>query len=216
VKRLLRLYPASWRHRYGTEMSRLLDDLGSMPARRRLTTAVDLLRGALDAHLTRTESHMQAVRRGSVVAVVVWLALSVEIVLSNVVYPTVSDNDSVSVLIGYLGVFAALVVTGAWCARTSTSLRTVAVAGAVTGALIGILTIGTYFFIDNVFLETISHQQTKIDGLARSGMSSMRAYVNSGLALGLVTLAVFLAVAGAALAVLGALAIRRWSGRRLA
>ena len=40
----LRLYPAAWRERYGDEMEALLGDLGAAPR-------LDLLRGALDAHL---------------------------------------------------------------------------------------------------------------------------------------------------------------------
>lgn len=45
--RLLRLYPKAWRQRYGEEMAALLED-----RRPNLWTCLDLLRGALDAHLT--------------------------------------------------------------------------------------------------------------------------------------------------------------------
>jgi hypothetical protein len=68
---------------------------------------------------------------------------------------------------------------------------------------------GTFAVVDNAFLDTISQQQAKIDGLAHSGMTSMRAYVNSGLAVGAFTLAVFFGAAGAGLGVLGGLLGRR-------
>jgi len=46
VKRLLRLYPRTWRARYEAEVGRMLDDSGAG-----LRDAPDLLAGALDAHL---------------------------------------------------------------------------------------------------------------------------------------------------------------------
>jgi hypothetical protein len=190
-------------------MSRLLDDLRPMPLHARLVAGVDLLRGALDAHLRMrpnvSPSTRAAVRRAVVVAVAVWAALAVEIVLSNVVFPAVDDNDGVSVLISYLAIFAALWVIGVLTARETTSRWTFAVAGAIAGGFIGVLTIVTYVVIDNVFLDIISRQQAKIDGLAASGMTSMRAYVNTSLLFGFGFLSGFLALAGAGLAVAGGL-----------
>ncbi|HET7725957.1 MAG TPA: hypothetical protein VFK54_01405 [Candidatus Limnocylindrales bacterium] len=46
MRTLLRLYPAAWRNRYGEEMTSLLADLPSTPR-----AVLDLVRGALDAHL---------------------------------------------------------------------------------------------------------------------------------------------------------------------
>ena len=46
MKALLRLYPSTWRARYGAEMTYVLEQRG-----RRLLDAPDLIRGALDAHL---------------------------------------------------------------------------------------------------------------------------------------------------------------------
>jgi hypothetical protein len=199
--------------RYGAEMEQLLDDLQPATARSRLSMGWDLLRGALDAHLTR-ETRMDteiktALRRGILVALMVWAVLSVEIVLSNVVFPTRGDDDSLSVLLSYMGTFAALALTGVLTARVTTGLKPAALAGAVAGALIGALTVGTFFFIDNVFLDIIAQQESKITGLAQSGMTSMRAYVNTTLAGAAVFLTCFFAVAGAGLAVAAATAVRR-------
>jgi len=48
IKALLRLYPPSWRRRYGREMEVLVEDLPSS----RLTVAVDLIYGAAAAYAT--------------------------------------------------------------------------------------------------------------------------------------------------------------------
>jgi hypothetical protein len=69
--------------------------------------------------------------------------------------------------------------------------------------------------VDNVFLDIVGQQQVKIEGLARSGATSMRTYVNSGLAVAFVVLTGFFAVAGAGLAVLGGIT-RSLRGRRAA
>jgi hypothetical protein len=209
VKYLIRLYPAQWRRRYGAEVSRLLDDLAPMPLRARLSTGFDLLRGALTAHVETTGSPSRAaVRRAILVAVVVWAALSVDIVLTNVVFPTTQDDDAASVLICYLAVFAALGLTGALAAQVAAGWRTYALAGAVAGALIGAATVATFLVVDNAFLGIVGQQQAKVDGLAHSGMTSMRAYVNVSLLLGFAALTGFLALAGAAVAVAGGLAMR--------
>jgi hypothetical protein len=52
-RRLLRLYPRAWRERYEDEMSDLLEH--RTPSRR---DAVDLVRGALDAHLHPTHASL--------------------------------------------------------------------------------------------------------------------------------------------------------------
>jgi hypothetical protein len=211
MKRLLRLYPARWRRQYGEEMSQVLDDLRPMSLSTRVRVATDLLRGAIDAHLTSLSKASEigaALRRALPVAGIVWVALSIEIVLSNVVFPTTEDNDGTSVLISYLAVFSALLIIGVLAARVTSDWQVLALAGGIAGALIGALTIGTYAVIDNVFLDVIGRQQPKIDGLAGSGFSSMRTYVNFSLLFGAGLLSAFLGVAGAGLAVAGGLAIR--------
>lgn len=201
---LLRLYPRRWRRRYGGEMARLLDDLGPLTRRQ----GYDLFLGAIDAHLTMgatmSSSARAAVRRALVVAGIVWLILSVVIVLSNVVFASAQDDDGPWVVAGYLAVFASFLIVGRLAARDTPDRRIHAVAGAVAGAVTGILVTGTFFAVDNIFLSTISKQQTKIDGLAQSGMTSMRTYVNQGLIGPLVFWTIGFAVIGAMLAMAGA------------
>jgi uncharacterized membrane protein YeiB len=80
----------------------------------------------------------------------------------------------------------------------------VATAGSTrAGGFLGIFSAGTFFAIDNNFLSIVSKQQTKIDGLAQSGMTSMRAYLNHNLIGPLVFWTVGFAVLGAVLAVAG-------------
>jgi uncharacterized membrane protein len=150
----------------------------------------------------------RAIGRGALIAGIVWLGLSVEIVLSNVVFPSTSDNDTIPVLASYLCIFAALVVTGTFAARNGASRKGQVLAGMIAGMMIGALTIATFAIVDNVWLDIVGQQQTKLQGLARSGGGSMRDYVNAGLIRGGVFLTVLLGVLGAALSVLGGLARR--------
>jgi hypothetical protein len=202
---LIRLYPARWRQRYGAELDQLVHDL--RPSTSRMALAVDLLRGAFDAHLQQgldmRIADRRAIRRGMLIAIISWLGLSVEIVASNVVFPTKNDDDLISVLGSYLFVFAVLFLIGRLAARGDASRKGQALAGLIAGALIGALTIATFAVVDNVWLDIVSQQQTKIDGFAHSGAASMREYINDGLLGGGVFLTVALGVLGAVLSVLG-------------
>ena len=75
---LVRLYPASWRERYGSELEQLVQDL--RPSTSSLGVVVDLVKGALDAHLQQgfdmRTSDRRAISRGVVIAGIVWLGLS--------------------------------------------------------------------------------------------------------------------------------------------
>jgi hypothetical protein len=71
LRRLLILYPRAWRARYGEEMS---DLLAARPQRR--SDAVDLVRGALDAHLhPPTASRIPAL--AAVTAGAAWLVVAI-------------------------------------------------------------------------------------------------------------------------------------------
>jgi hypothetical protein len=201
----LRLYPARWRERYGDELEQLVSDVRlsrSGPA-----LAIDLIRGAVDAHVQQRFDMQtvdwRATRRGALIAVIVWLALSVEIFLSNVTFPSKTDDDALSVVVSYLCVFATLFLVGVLAARNGAGPRGQAVAGAVAGMLLGALTIATFAIVDNVWLDVVSQQQTKIDGYAASGATSMRAFINQGLIGAAVFLTIVLGVVGALLAATG-------------
>jgi len=207
MRRLIALYPARWRARYGEELEQLVQDLHPATIKARLAVAADLLAGALQAHVRqglRMEAvNRTAIRRGALVAVLLWLGLSVEIVLSNVVFPSTSDDDTVSVLISYLSIFVALFVVGVLAARAGSGRMGALIAGAVAGAMIGALTIGTFAVVDNVFLDVVSQQQAKITAFAASGETSMRTFINNGLIGGAVFLTLVFAVMGAGLSFAG-------------
>lgn len=212
MKWFLRLYPTWWRQRYGDELEQLVLDV--RPARSWPPLAWDLIRGAVDAHIQQRfdmqTADWKATRRGVLIAGVVWIALSVEIFLSNVTFPSKVDNDTVSVSVSYLCVFAVLFLVGLLAQRNGAGPRGQAVAGAVAGMLIGLLTIATFAVIDNVWLDVVSQQQAKIDGYAASGATSMRAFINQGLIGAAIVLTIALGVVGALLArVGGAIATRR-------
>lgn len=152
---------------------------------------------------------LRAIGRGALVAGTVWLALSVEIVFSNVVFPSKADNDTVPVLIAYLCIFASLGLVGVLAARAGAGRRGQLLAGLVAGAMIGALTIGTFLVVDNVWLGIVSQQQAKIDGLAQSGGGSMRAYINNGLLGGALFLSIALGAVGALLSLAGGVAGQR-------
>jgi len=201
----LRLYPARWRARYGDELEQLLRDVrGSRP---RTALAVDLVRGALDAHVQQRfdmqTADWRATGRGALIAGIVWLALSAEIFLTNVVFPAKTDDDAIPVVVSYLCVFVALFLVGLLAARNGAGPRGQALAGAVAGMLIGALTIATFAVVDNVWLDVVSQQQTKIDGYAASGAASMRAYINHGLIGAAFALSIALGVFGALLGLAG-------------
>lgn len=123
-------------------------------------------------------SDWKAIGRGTMIAAIIWLGLSVEILLSNVVFPSKTDEHAIPVLVSYLCIFAALFLTGMLAARGGAGRKGQLLAGLLAGAMIGALTVATFAVVDNVWLDVVAQQQTKIDGFARSGATSMREYIN--------------------------------------
>jgi hypothetical protein len=179
---LIRLYPARWRLQYGGELEQLVRDMRR--DRSRSAIAIDLVKGAIGAHarqlLDMPPWDWWAIRRGGLIAGVIWLGLSAEIVVTNVVFPA-PDDDSVAILVSYLAVFGALGGIGVLAARCGAARRVQVLAGMVAGAAIGALSVVSSAVVDNIWLGTVSRQPQKIDGLAHSGAASMRAYINHGL-----------------------------------
>jgi hypothetical protein len=181
---LIRLYPRRWRDRYGGELQQLVRDLG--PSGFRPALALDLAKGALDAHVRQViEMNMvqrRAIRYVSVIIAVVWLGLTLEILLSNVVFPSRTDDDAIPVVVSYLCVFAAIFLAGHRTARAGVGPMGYVAAGVFTGMMIGLLTTASFAIVDNVWLDIVAQQPTKIEGFAHSGAASMRDYVNHSLA----------------------------------
>lgn len=211
MTRLIRLYPARWRERYGAELAQLVRELRPTTPTRVLV--VDLVRGAVNAHLEEgiglPATDRSAVRRGLIVAAVVSLGLSVEIFLSNVVFPSPSDDDTVPVVLSYLCIFGALVLVGVLAARAGADPRGLVLAGLAAGLVIGFVTIATFIVVDNVWLEIVSQQPQKVQGFAASGATSMRSYINHGLIGPGVFFTLVFGGLGAMLSPIGGLMVRR-------
>jgi uncharacterized membrane protein YeiB len=182
-KRLVRLYPRRWRARYGDELEQLIHDLQPSTSRTRL--AVDLVRGALNAYveeaLAMRAADRIAIKRGLLVALIVWAVLSTGILFTTVVFPSKTDDDLIPILLSYVCVFAALIQTGAIAARAGASRKVQLLAGLIAGVVIGASMVITFLIVDNVWLDIVARQPTRIDGFAHSGAASMRSYINQGL-----------------------------------
>ena len=147
--------------------------------------------------------YRRSIARTAALAGIVWLGLSVEILLSNVVFPSPTDDDAIPVLLSYLCVFAALFLAGLLAARGGANRIGQAAAGLFAGILIGLLTTASFAVVDNVWLDIVAQQQTKIDGFAHSNAASMRDYINEGLAGVAVGLPIGLGIFGVMLGLAG-------------
>jgi MFS family permease len=112
-KRLLMLYPEAWRDRYGTEMSALLDETPPSVA-----ATLDLVRGALAAHLRSLPGTAPATRARSSIAGVLGCFIVFSIFGSGFAKTTENDDhaEHVHPLLGSshsLILIAAIVAAGA-------------------------------------------------------------------------------------------------------
>lgn len=148
--------------------------------------------------------------RAALVAVVGWFPLATGLYLTNVMFPARQEST-----VGVLAMNALLVVTlmtaGAAARRaaagTGTGQRVVA--GLAAGLIIAVLAMATFAVIDNAFLSIVGHQQGNIDGFRASHLSSMRVYINHSLETAAPGVTILLAVGGAILGPLGAMADRQ-------
>ena len=183
VNKLIRLYPARWRERYGTEMTRLLEDLTPLSRGAQLRIGLDLLRGAADARLSggfhRPGGAARAIGVASGATVLGWLPVGTLIFLTTVTFP--SRFDAIATVGGFfylMGLFLAIgAVTGRACARPGTWLA----ACTASGALMAVLFSATYAVIDNAYLGIVSRDPEQIAAFRASGMTSMRDFINVSL-----------------------------------
>lgn len=212
MSRLIRLYPAQWRQRYGVELEQLVDDL--RPTASRAVIAKDLLKGAISAHVRQARDgsrrYRRAIRHGGLIVGLAWLGLSAEILLTNVIFPA-RDDSTVEILASYLFVFAALSGIGVLAAVAGAARRVRTLAGAVAGALIGELAVVSIAVVDNVWLDVVGRQPQKIDGFAHSGATSMRAYVNHGLIGPAIFALIAFGITGAIMATIGGTIVDRFA-----
>lgn len=211
MNRLIKLYPRGWRDRYGEEFAELVDDVSGG---RRVWLALDIGRGALDAHL-RGRFGMRrfladvAVRRGAYDGLIVAGLLAVFVVMTNVVFPggpneSDSDPEYMAQYVVTLAIMAGLLVAiGVRGRRRSDEMLAGLKAGAVAGGLIAVMVTLTFLAVNNLFLDIVSRQHDKRVAFAASGWSSMRAYLTVTQLEGGIFLVPMLTLVGGALGMLG-------------
>jgi hypothetical protein len=215
---LLRAYPRWWRERYGAEFAELVAAIGG--ERSRIALALDLTRGALDAHFLRRPDmrrvlHDPAVRRGLYDGLLIVALTSVVVVLTNVVFPKdpdESDGDPEYMVQWFaaVAILAMLLILVGWRGRRrSTDLLGGIKAGATAGVVIAIGLTVDFLAVNNIFLDIVSRQHDKRVAFAASGWSSMRAYLTVTQLGGGVILIVVLASLGALLGLIGGAVVRR-------
>jgi hypothetical protein len=214
---LIRLYPRAWRERYAVEFGQLVADVSGERVGWRL--AVDMLRGAADAHIQRRFGMRRvfahpAVRRGVFDGLIISLLVAINVVITNVVFPpgpdeSDSDPEYIWQTLAIYAVLALLLVAiGARARRRGPNATAGLIAGGVAGVVIGVLVTVTFVAVNNLFLSVVSQQHDKRIAFAASGWTSMRAYLTVEQLLGGVFLVVALGAVGAALGLLGAALFR--------
>jgi hypothetical protein len=226
MNRLVRLYPRRWRERYRDEYDELITSMSAGLGRYgRARLALDVVRGAFDAHLQRRAGMRKLfsdppVRRGVLDGLVVAAAIAVVLFLSNVVFPKgpdESDSDPeylVQLAAAYLLLFALLVAIGVharW--RTGSPLAGIKGGVAAAVAIVLVLFVGS-IVVDNVWLSVVSQQHDKRMAFARSGFSSMQLFLNLQNLEGLFVITPVGAFVGGLLGGLGGLIGTRWAGKR--
>ncbi len=214
---LIRLYPRAWRERYAVEFGQLVTDVSGDRVGWRL--AVDVLRGAMDAHargrfgMGRVFGH-PAVRRGAFDGLIISLLIAINVVITNVVFPPgpdESDSDPEylwQTLAIYALIALLLVAIGARARRRGPGLTSGVIAGGVAGVVIAVLGTVTFLVVNNLFLDIVSQQHDKRVAFAASGWSSMRWYLTVEQLLGGAFLVVGLGAIGCVLGLLGAAIVR--------
>jgi hypothetical protein len=212
---LMRRYPRRWRDRYGEELAQLVVDLS--PAQDRWRLALDVGRGAIDAHTYERlvmKRFDAAWRRGIRDGLIIAGLIAVLVVFTNVIFPPgpdESDGDP-EYLWQYLAALivlaALLIAVGARARRQADGAISGVKAGAAAGVIIGAAVTVTFLVVNNLFLDIVSRQHDKRVAFAASGWTSMRAYLTVTQIAGGLFLVPALAVVGAVLGLIGAAVFR--------
>jgi hypothetical protein len=183
VNKLVRLYPARWRERYGQEMTWLLADLSPLSRAARLRIGLDLLRGAADAHLSGglrgPGGAARAIGVASGATVIGWLPVGALIVLSTV-FPS-GLFGGIATIGGFFYLMAAFPAIGALASRACARPGAWLAACATSGAIMAVLFTATYSVIDNAYFGIVSRDPENIAAFRASGMTSMRNFINLSL-----------------------------------
>jgi hypothetical protein len=188
------------RRDWGRAIAAEIDHADSRAGQVRLVLAA--IRLALLPPLVAGENG-RAAGRSAVFAAYAFVPLGAGLYVFNVVVRSGQDPlAGVLAMDGYL--LLILLTAGALARRASSRISTVVSAGMAAGAVLAVLGMATFAWLDNAFFSVISQQQETIDNFRDSGMTSMHAYLNSGLESATPGVVIFLALIGALVARIGA------------
>lgn len=215
---LLCLYPQVHRQEYGPLMLQAFKDhyYETRAAQGRigigfwLEVLADETKSVLREQLSSIQGGITMQRIWKQQGVIFGLLLGVlaigAIIWTNVLFPTFeSDSEyETTYAIAYIAIFLFFALVGFLASRKTNRLLSGTWAGAIT-ALLGIgIAMLTFFVVDNIFLNIVSHQVDKIYGFQHSTFHTMRDYINAGLLRGVITVLPVIAVVGAVCGTLGA------------
>jgi hypothetical protein len=150
-----------------------------------------------------------SVRGGIQAGLAIAAVVAVVALLTVVVFPpgpNESDDDPeylIQVGLAYVLLAVMLVLTGARARRRSQSRWAGVQAGAAAGLVVAISVVIVYATLNNVFFSIVSQQHDKRIAFARSGWTSMRAFINVQLLTGIPIVLPMATFVGGALGGLG-------------
>jgi hypothetical protein len=225
---LLKLYPEAHRKEYGPLMLQAFKDhyremrevQGRVGIVFWLDVIVDETRSALKEQMVSMQEGiaMQWIWKQSGVffGLLLGILAVVAIVWTNVVFPKFESDDTYGFAYPMTVVCLLLffVLAGVLASRRTNRLLSGTSAGAITAVLGFGIAMLTFFVVDNVWLDIVSHQADKIYGFQHSTFHTMRDYINDGLLRGTVSVLPVIAVVGAMCGTLGALIFIGFFARR--
>src|SRR5262245_34747561 len=155
-----------------------------------------------------------SLRRGLRAGLALAAVMAVVVVLTVVVFPPgpdESDDDPeylIQIAAAYLLLAAVFTVVGALARRRTDSDWAGVKAGAAAALVFAISVVVVYSIVNNVFFSIVSQQHDKRVAFAASGWSSMRAFVNVQLLMGIPFVLPMATVIGGLLGGVGGLVFR--------
>jgi hypothetical protein len=169
----------------------------------------------------RTHLGDPPLRRGVIDGAIVAVVIAIVLILSEVVYPrspSESDSDpeyARQLLAAYLLLFLFFLAVGVHARWRGRPLLAGVKGGMAAGVTITVIVFAVTAFIDNTFLSIVSQQHDKRMAFERSGLSSMRLFLNLQNLAGLAVVVPGSALVGGAISGIGGLLGGPLTRRRL-
>jgi hypothetical protein len=201
------------RRDWGRAISAELACSTSRAERTRLAlAAVRIVLLAPPGFATGLREYAGAAGRSAVLGLIAYLPIGLVLCLINVVLA--SSQVVVPAVAGYGYPLLVLLTAGAWTRRASARTGAPIIGGLTVGLVLAILAVTTIAVLDNAFFSVISQQPDNIENFRASGMTSMRAYLNSNLESATPVVIIVAATAGAVFGPLGPVLARVLTSHR--